>query len=58
MILDELADFTYSINFNDLSEKMVQDIKNRMIDSLGLCLAAKSEHLDAGVSELMIELGG
>ena len=58
MILDELADFTYSINFNDLSEKMVQDIKNRMIDSLGLCLAAKSEHLDAGVSELMIEWGG
>ena len=58
MILDDLADFTFSTNFNDLSEKMVQDIKNRMIDSLGLCLAAKSEDLDKGVTELMQEWGG
>ena len=27
MILDDLADFTYSTNFNDLSEKMIQDIE-------------------------------
>lgn len=58
MILDDLADFIYLTNFNNLSEKMVQDIKNRMIDSLGLCLAAKSEKLDAGVTELMNEWGG
>ena len=58
MILDDLADFTYSTNFNDLSEKMIQDIKNRFIDSLGLCLAAKSEELDTGVTEIMQEWGG
>lgn len=54
----EIADFALGLDFEDLSDETVEELKKRVLDSLGIAIAAMDEEPVGVVGETVEEFGG
>lgn len=57
-IAQTLAEFAAGIVFEELPPRVIQSVKQRVLDTLGICLAASSFALGDGVADLVGGWGG
>jgi len=57
VILRQLADFAYSVNFKSLPREVVDSIKDRILDTVGNCLAAVPLETSRMAAELAASWG-
>jgi 2-methylcitrate dehydratase PrpD len=57
-LVQQLAHFAAETTFDSLPAEVVHSIKQRMLDTVGICLAATYEQLGDGVGELVATWGG
>lgn len=57
-LIEPLARLVEETTFDDLPGEVVASIKQRVLDTLGICLASASEGLGEGVSDLIETWGG
>jgi len=54
----DIADFALDLDFEDLSDDTVDELKKRIVDSLGIAIAAMDEETVGVVGETVAEFGG
>src|SRR6056297_4079287 len=54
----DIADFALDLDFADLSEDTVDELKKRILDSLGIAVAAMDEEPVGVVGDTVAEFGG
>lgn len=54
----ELADFTYNLNFKDLSEAVIKKVKLLTLDTIGIMLHASGENFANIIADVILPMGG
>src|SRR6056297_4016934 len=54
----DVADFALGLDFEDLSDDTVDELKKRIVDSLGIAVAAMDEEPVGVVGDTVAEFGG
>src|SRR5512135_1729016 len=57
-LVQALAEFAANATFEQLPAAVVQSVKQRVLDTLGICLAASAESIGQGVADLLEVWGG
>jgi len=57
-LIETLARFADETTFDQLPSAVVASVKQRFLDTIGICLAASAESLGAGVADLVDVWGG
>jgi len=57
-LAQRLAEFAANLSFDDLPSEVVQSVKLRVLDTLGVCLASRHFGLADGVQEMVDAWGG
>ncbi len=57
-LIESLAHFAEATTFEQLPSAVVSSVKQRFLDTIGICLASSAESLGAGVADLVDVWGG
>ncbi len=57
-LIESLAQFADATTFDQLPSAVIVSVKQRFLDTIGICLAAAAESLGAGVADLVDVWGG
>jgi 2-methylcitrate dehydratase PrpD len=57
-LIESLAQFVQATTFDELPGAVVSSVKQRFLDTIGICLASAAESLGAGVADLIAVWGG